>query len=341
MTGIGGFVFPLGKDLMDDPAKTRFLEDPYMATPADAQSMRDIAGVAPSGQDGKAATPPSDQVDIPEERQETFILGYFRARGLEALSFNEKETENLTNIFKPASPGSATQSGSGVSSEAKKIIDADRSQLKLYSELLEQEVKVEAFLSFLRICEERGEFPPFYPVYVKPQKGQVAAISAVIRARQADIQQRKTGMLSTSPVLAQTVGLPDPKSRFQEAERVRVNLVENIEIPKVRGTSYGNVQNSDLAQPVNAKNDEAIREQFMKKLDAVRKAIRDTRSEMLGDSDFLLEMEGLRLLVLHDLKGLMGKNVGLHSKLADLLRSHAINQRPARRPWWCRSPTFA
>ena len=327
VTGMGGFVFPLGKDLMDDPAKTRFLKDPNVATPADAQSMRDIAGVPPIGQDGKTSSKLPDQVAIPEDRQEPFILAYFRSRGLEVLSYNEKETDRLAEVFKAAEPGSQTKDPSGVSAEAKKIIAADREHLKVYGKLLEEEAKVEALLSFLRVCEERGEFPPFYPVYVKPQKAQVVGLSAVMKGRQVDIQRRKIGLLAVSPVLGQLVGMPDPKSRFEEPRRVRGNLVEHLEIPKVRGTSYASLDESPLAKPATAENEEAIRKQFLTKLDAVRKAIRDTRSEMFSDPDFLLGMEGLRLLVTQDLSSITAKNAGMNAKLMALLRTHATNEK--------------
>jgi hypothetical protein len=330
VTGMGGFVFPLGKDLMDDPARTRFLKDPTMAVPADAQSLRDIAGVPPIGPDGKPPAKSRDQVTIPENQQEAFIIGYFRSRGLEALAYNEKETDRLSEIFAATKPGSQTTEPSGTSAEAKKIIDADRAEMKIYAALLEVEAKVEAMLSFLDICEERGEFPPFYPVYVKPQKAQVTAMGEVMRARRTDVQRRKIGLLAVSPVLGQIVGLPDPKSRFEPAKRVRGYIIEELAIPQVRGASYASLDESQLVKPATPESDEAIRKQFLTKLDAVRKAIRDTRSEMLGDTDFLLGMEGLRLLVSQDLSNVAAVNAGLNAKLMDMLKSHAASEKTWR-----------
>lgn len=324
VTGMGGFVFPPNQDLMDDPAKTRFLKNPQMATPADAKDMRKIAGVASVGEKSAEGL---DQAEIPEAQQEAFIITYFRARGLEVLSANEKEANRLADVFKPTDPGSATKAASGVSGEAQQMINADRAQLKVYSELLEQEVKVEALLSFLKVCEERGEFPPFKPIYVKPQKAEVVALTNYIRSRQADVQRRKTGLLAASPLIGQLVGAPDPKSRFKEAERTRVNLIEYLSVPQIRGTSYEGVDNNLLARPPTTENDEAIRAEFLKKLDAVRKAIRDTRSEMYSDPGFLLGMEGLQLLVKQDLSGVKGKNSGLDAKLTELLRSHAATEK--------------
>lgn len=328
VTGMGGFIFPLGKDLMDDPAKTRFLKDPNMATPADAQSLRDIAGVPPIGQEGEPTSKLPDKVTIPEDQQESFILGYFRSRGLEALAYNEKEAERLTEVFKPTEPGSETKTASGISSEAGKIIAADREQLKVYSELLEQEAKVEAMLSFLTICEKKEEFPPFSStgLFKKPQKGQIVAMTNFIKERQADIQHWKARILGTSPLIGQLVGMPDPKSRFAPAEEPPWGF-SYLEIPRIYGNSNSEVDESPLAKPATAENAEAIRAGFLKKLDAVRKAIRDTRSEMLGDPDFLLGMEGLRLLVTQDLSGITGKNVGLNAKLKDLLRTHALQEK--------------
>jgi len=330
VTGMGGFVFPLGKDLMDDPAKTRFLKDPDMATPADAQSMRDVAGVPPIGKEGQATGKRPDEVAIPDDQQEAFILSYFRSRGLEALSYNEEEAERLEGTFKATDSGSSTKDPSGVSDDAKKSIATDREQLKIYKKLLEEEVQVEALLSFLNVCEERGEFPPFYPIYVKPQKAQVTAMKAVIKARRDDIEERKFGLLAVSPLLSQLVGIPDPATRFAPPERIRGNLIERLEIPKIRGTSYTSVDENPLAKPETPENNENIRKQFLEKLDGIIKAIRDTRSEMLGDADFLLGMEGLRQLVIHDLGNATGKNAGLKDKLKQLLQAHATSEKTSR-----------
>jgi hypothetical protein len=325
VTGMGGFNFPLNQDLMDDPDKTRFLKDPAMATPADAESMRQVAGVIPVGPEGELKPGTPNEVQIPPERYEEFILGYFRSRGLEALAFNEKEAERLAEVFKPTDPGSESRTPSGVSSDAKKMIDADREQGKDYGKLLEQEARVAALLDFLRVCAERGEFPPFYPIYTKPQKPQIAAMTSGLQLRQADIQRRKNRILAVSPLVGQLVGMPDPKDRFEEAHVDRVPIPWTMEIPKLYGTN--SFDESLLAKPATPETDEAIRADFEKKLDAVRKAIRSTRSEMLGDTDFLLGMDGLRKLVAQDLSRATGKNAALKDKFQEMLKSKEIKDK--------------
>jgi hypothetical protein len=325
VTGMGGFAFPLNKDLEDDPGRTRFIKDPQMAVPTDADSMRRVAGIGPDA--GDVATKPKlgDEVEIPADKQEAFILTYFRARGLESLAANEKEAERLAETFKGTDPGSESRAPSGVSDDAKRIIAADRDQAKGYADLLDQEAHVEAILDFLKVCAERGEFPPFYPVYLKPQKDQVAALTASMNTRKADIVHRKNNILSLSPLIGQLVGMPDPKDRFDSTTVDRMSIPWTASIPKVRaGTDY---KDSLLAQAATPENDEQIRAEFAKKLDAVRKAIRSARSEMLGDTDFLLDLEGLRALVKQDLTRATGKNAGLSATLDTMLKSHAIKEK--------------
>jgi hypothetical protein len=319
VTGMAGFTFPLNTNLEDDPARNRFLKDPAMAVPADAESMRKIAGVRAEANNPNAPTS-ADEVAIPVDQQESFILGYFRARGLEALASNEKEAEALAQTFKPTNPGSEKEAASGVSAEVQGIIAADRELNTTYRDLLESEVQVEALLDFLRLCQERGEFPPFYPIYLKPQKTQVAAMATAIGKRQADIQQKKNRVLSASPLIGQLVGMPNPRDRFQPTSVDRVSIPWTAEIPKIYGANSASA--SLLGKPATNGGDEQIRGTFEKRLDAVRKAIRDARSEMLGDVDFLLGLDGLRHVVEQDLSALTGRNTGLKDTLRKILESH-------------------
>ena len=321
VTGLAGFTFPLNKDLEDDPDRTRFLKDPQMAVPTDAESMRQIAGVGPEGKEAAGpATKAGEEVEIPPERHEAFILGYFRARGLEALAANEKEAEQLAQTFKPTDPGSSTRAPSGVSPEVKAIIAADRELGTTYRDLLDEEANVEALLDFLGVCAEKQEFPPFYPIYTKPQKGEVAAMTAAMTKRRADVQRRKFAILSASPLIGQLVGMPDPKSRFPPTRIERQKIPWDAEIPKIYGGTNAFTE-SALAKPATPESDEEIRASFEKKLDAVRKAIRDSRSEMLRDTDFLLGLGGLRAVVERDLSRITGKNAGLKDTLKKMLAS--------------------
>ena len=325
---MGGFTFPLNTNLEDDPERVRFIKNPDMAVPTDAGSMRQIAGIGPESADANAKPSLGDEVNIPADRREAFILTYFRARGLESLATNEREAEKLADTFKGTDPGSESRAPSGVSDDAKKIIDADREEARSYGDLLEQEVKVAALLDFLRLCQEKGEFPPFYPIYVKPQKDQVNQLTASVKLRAADIDRRKNAILSLSPLIGQLIGMPDPNDRFEKASVDRVKLPWTAEIPKIYGSS--GYKDSLLAKSASPENDEAIRGSFEQKLDAVRKAIRTARSDMLGDTDFLLGLEGLRALVRQDLGRATGKNTGLKDTLTSMLESHAIKEKAER-----------
>lgn len=287
--------------------------------------MRRVAGVGQESPAPAGKVPGSlDEVEIPPERHEDFILGYFRARGLESLAANEKQAADLAQTFKATDSGSETRAPSGVSAEAQEVITADRELAKTYGDLLEQEVRVAALLDFLALCADRGEFPPFWPIpgYTKPQKPQVLAMTAALQQINADIQQRKLGILAASPLIGQLVGIPDPRSRFQTTTVDRVKFPPTAEIPRIYGTNP--FRESLLAQPRSPEGDEAIRAAFEKKLDAVRKAIRDARSEMLGDTDFLLGLDGLRSVVERDLSRITGKNAALNQTWETMKRSHAV-----------------
>ena len=205
------------------------------------------------------------------------------------------------------------------------MIAAEREESKLYARLLDQEVKVAALLDYLSVCQERGEFPPFYPLYHKDQKAQVEEMVKKIQRVQSDVKKRQFDILSRSPLIGQLVGLPDPKDRFNSTQRIHGYLVETPDYPKLYGKNP--VDESPLAAPSSPESDETIRASFLTKLDAVRKAIRDARSEMYGDADFLLGFEGLQELVTADFSSIAGANAGLKEKLKKMLASHAKSEK--------------
>ena len=324
--GVGGYQFPPNVTLTVDPSVARLGPQPATAAPADAESLRQIAGVAPLGPAGAGApSPGANQVPIPEAQQEAFILGYFRSRGLEALAANSTEVDRLAKDFAPTVKETGSTPAHGVSDEARAMIAAEREESKLYARLLDQEVKVAALLDYLSVCQERGEFPPFYPLYHKDQKAQVEEMVKKIQRVQSDVKKRQFDILSRSPLIGQLVGLPDPKDRFNSTQRIHGYLVETPDYPKLYGKNP--VDESPLAAPSSPESDETIRASFLTKLDAVRKAIRDARSEMYGDADFLLGFEGLQELVTADFSSIAGANAGLKEKLKKMLASHAKSEK--------------
>jgi hypothetical protein len=324
--GVGGYLFPPNVTLVVDPGVARLIPTPAMAAPADAEGLRQIAGVVPPGPAPAGSPPPAaNQVPIPEAQQESFIEGYFRSRGLEALAANSEEVERLAKVFAPTVEGTQSTPAHGVSDEARAVIAHDREEAKLYARLLEQEVKVAALLDYLAVCQDRGEFPPFYPLYHKDQKAQVAEMVKKIQRVQSDVQKRKFDILSRSPLIGQLVGIPDPKDRFSTTERIHPDLAETPKFPTIHGKNA--VDESPLAAPASPESDETIRASFVTKLDAVRKAIRSARSEMYGDADFLLGFEGLAQLVTADFNGISGPNAGLKDKLKTMLASHAKSEK--------------
>jgi hypothetical protein len=136
---------------------------------------------------------------------------------------------------------------------------------------------------------------------------------AKFRKDQEDLKQRMNNILTGSPLLAQMVERQDPKKRFDG------NVAPDFD-PSVPPINKNNpYDRSLLAAPASAENDEKIRQDFLLKLDAARKAIRVARSDVVqGDADFLLGLTTLKQRVEIDLGKLTGKNKGMAEKLKQM-----------------------
>lgn len=329
ITGKAGFVFPLGKDLMDDPGTTRFLNAPNTAAPADAKSMRSIAGLGPNGEMNSGPSHVSNQVNIPEEQQEAFILSYFRARGAEILGANEALAERLAKDFKPTSYPSAGAPGEGVSSNAQALIDSSRKLAINFRHLLEIQAQLEGQVAYFENRASRGDAFDVVeridgkPIFVFERRDN-------LRKTLANVENTIIHIRSTSPMLALMIpterGVPESYGYFDKfsywlGSNV-VDIYEFITNDKQR-TLYGEnpVDASLFGQSPGAAADDAIRADFEKNIDAVRKAIRRARAEiLLGNIDDLIQLPGLQQLVISDL----AKNPSLNNKLAEILSMHSI-----------------
>jgi hypothetical protein len=311
VTGMNGYRFPLNVEIEPDAAKTRPQTDPKMAKPSDANDMRQIAGILPDSAKPGEKPKMDNVVDIPEEQYESFIISYFRARGLETLETNEKLAADLTEKFKPTPAGPDGKQAGGLSPEAKALIDESRRSGVLYRDLMDKEAELEAQIDYMEAKKKQGfGLVTDWDVTYNGQTKKRTAWVAGFRQDQDDLKQRINNILTASPLLAQMVERQDPKKRFEG------NVAPDF-TPSVPAINKNNpYDRSLLAAPASAENDEKIRQDFLTKLDAARKAIRAARSDVVqGEADFLLSLTTLRQRVEIDLGRLTGKNKGLAEKL--------------------------
>jgi hypothetical protein len=312
ITGMGGFIFPLNSEIEPDPAKARFQTTPNVAKPATAEDMKQIAGILPDSTNPGEKPKLPDQTEIPEDQYETFILSYFRARGLETLAANEKFAADLTEKFKPAPGGPDGKGGGGLQPDAKKLIDESRKGGILYKDLMDQEAKLEARIDYMEATKKRTFGWDSEYTFQGETKRRSAWI-AKFRKDEGDIKQRIDNALTASPLLAMLVERQDPKKRFEG------NVAPDFDpsVPPIKNNNP--YDRSILAKAPSPENDEAIRKSMLEKLDGARKAIRSARSDVSeGDADFLLGLTTLRQRVEIDLSKITGKNKGLADKLKQM-----------------------
>lgn len=328
VSSIEGMLFPLMTRLEPDAARMAFQSNPDAAKPPEAADLRAFAGMVPDGQK------PDDKAKIPEgtavspEQEETFINNYFRARGLEALNENEKMVDKLAADFAPTTSGTKEQKGSGVSEKAKALIDASRVIGALYKEILDKEAKFNANVDYIetRLTERRklmGEEERQKPIMLVVDGKTQGDYDwrRELKEKQSAIDGQKRALMSGSPLLAQLVA-KDPKSftnEWADTPQGKVHLA----------TTFGTnpYDNSLLGKGATAENDEKIREEFSKKLDNVRKAVRRARAEIIGgDMDTLLRMDGLQRRVKADFTGMSGKNAALKPRLDKIIETHQIKE---------------
>ncbi|RIK39885.1 MAG: hypothetical protein DCC58_14640, partial [Chloroflexi bacterium] len=323
ITGMNGYTFPLGVEIEPDAAKARFQTDPKQPTPATAEDMKQIAGILPdSSKPGEKPKMP-DQIDIPEEQYESFIISYFRARGLETLESNERFAADLTEKFQPVPGGPQGGQGGGISPDAKRLIDESRRGGVIYRDLMDKEAELEAQIDMMEAKKKQGlglitDWNVTYNGQTKKRTEWIAGF----RKDQDDIKQRINNILSNSPLLAMMVERQDPKTRFD------ANVPADFD-PKVpRINKHNPYDRSLLAGPASPENDEKIRQDMLLKLDAARKAIRSARSDVVqGDADFLLGLTTLRNRVEIDLSRITGKNKGLADKLKQMTQNKAATDK--------------
>ncbi len=250
--GKDGFSFPLGHDLNPEP-------QPGMYSPqtVDANAMRAMAGITPEGTKPGEARPMADQVAIPEAQQETFILSYFRARANEALADNEKRVKELRETFRPTDD----KSGGGISDKAKGQIDAAYKLRAKYRDILDREGQLGELMEAMAIDEDYDTEHGISWEITTPdgEKKQFREWVAQLKKQQAAIAANRLALLSQAPLLAQLVQVP----------RGPTILPAHMAALKAYDESL-------IAKPRSAENDEAIRAAFVKKLDAVSDAIFDT-----------------------------------------------------------------
>jgi hypothetical protein len=305
---------PLLTELEPDPSVAKHRAVPDVAAPPDAAGMRAIAGILPDGSKPEDQAKLPDAVDITsEEQQTTFIINYFRARGMETLQSNQEFVEGLIKSFKPTSIGAAGKPDSGVSDSAKTLIDASRRAGVLFDQVLDEEAEHEALIHWME--EKQGFIAEVFGITFQGRTQTGKQWLAEFLTERDRIKAKKNEILASAPMLAQLVELKNPKgTRFQSIPKVDLD-------PHVPGvSSESEYDRSLLAKPPTPENDEAIRAEFLKKLDAIHKAIHDARAQVLeGDIDFLLGLDTLRQRVKLDLGRVKGKNEGLGKQLDKML----------------------
>ena len=295
-----------------------------VAAPPEAKDLRAIAGIPAEGKKPDDKPKLNDEVEIPPEQQDQFILSYFRARGAEALASNEAMVDKLAEEFTPTTQGSKDKPGSGVSASAKALIDAGRELGANFEKLLDQEASLNAQLQTMKAELMRSRsvrIPEEKLVYeVKGEKKHLDDWIAKTTKDQDQVTSDKNKVLSKSPVLALMVDRQTPSSRV-------ISPMSGSSASPARVTPDSNpYRHSLLAKDATPQNDEAIRAEFNVKLDGVRKAIRHARAQMLTkDVQYLMGMEGLRNRVEADFQGITGKNAGLKTRVRNLLQQRDIN----------------
>ena len=311
VTGMNGYRFPLNVESSRMPPKRAPRPTPRWRNPPTRTTCAKSPASCPTAPSPARSLSWTTSSTSPEEQYESFIMSYFRARGLETLEANEKLAADLTEKFKPTPAGPDGKQPGGLSPEAKALIDESRRSGVLYRDLLDKEAELEAQIDFMEAKKKQGlGLVTDWDVTYNGQTKKRTAWVTGFRADEDDLKQRINNILTASPLLGSMVERQDPKQRFEG----NVAPDFNPSVPTIKKNNP--YDRSLLAGPASAENDEKIRQDFLTKLDAARKAIRAARSDVVqGESDFLLSLTTLRQRVEIDLGGLTGKNKGLAEKL--------------------------
>ncbi|BBX36519.1 hypothetical protein MMAG44476_32419 [Mycolicibacterium mageritense DSM 44476 = CIP 104973] len=299
--------------LHNDPAKSM----PGTASPAELAAM---AGVPPPGvKEGDAAAAGQGAVEIAPDQQEAFIRQYLVARGMAMLNANETATLKLVEDFKPTNAGDANTASSGVSANAKKMIDNAREVAADLAKVQDQEIALEKLMSDRDWAQSISR--------TSQTKWTAEGVTKTLRewrtdleGRQKDIAARKNDIFAKNAVVAQLVSKREPDTGL--GTDIKRALDSNVAwaIPGVKlgweaykAISPDNTANAGL---LRTGTDEQVRAEMQKKLDAVVKAIREVKARTLaGDLKFLVSMPRLYDNVKADFARIKARNTMLAHEL--------------------------
>lgn len=293
------------------------------ATPADAAALRALAGIpndpkskgGPSDVRDRNNQPmvPPDSINMDSDQADAFVKSYFRARGLEILAQNEQVANSLAADFKPTTPGQDGAPASGFNPKAKAMMDAAHDAAAKLKDVLEREAQVDQALSFMDTQKAWKGITGEMTYGGKTMR--IWDWRDELRKKREEVAKERNSAMQGSPLLAQLVA-PERKAPKDLNPMLKLNywiggqIVEGFNFltgqkPMLYGENQ--VKGSVFGAPRSAQGDETIRADLQKNLDAVRKAIRETRGRMLGDMDFLLGLKGLQLQVRADLDRIQKK----------------------------------
>jgi hypothetical protein len=338
--GKDGFVF-VGKDYTPSEERVGKVDRPEkeLAAPASADDLRKIVGIAPEDQRGEGKPKPAAAVQVPPGQEERFICSYFIARALEALDQNEAQADKLAQQFKPQPK---SDGGSGIDPSAQKLIDQTRELGPIFKQLEDTERRLGEYALWLVDKHYEGK----WRITVRGQtKGFLEWRDEIDRALKK-IAEAKTEALSRSPLLATMVRRDQtPTDASGWAAKLGYERFEEKWIQPALGPAgalanwawdkFKNAgappkwEDSPLAkkpeEATPAENEE-IAADFRTKLDAIHKAIAETRAKVTGDLDFVLGMSSLRARVSADFAHIDPKNKALKDALTKMLQEHDMRE---------------
>ncbi len=295
--------------------------------PPDAKSLREMLSIPDPGQkdrDPKVGGA-KDKTVIKPENAEAFLRTYISSRAMEILGQNRAMADKLSEQFKPQPAG-----GSKVGPEAKKLIDSSREMVPKVQELTATEMKL---TGALESTYWKGLGRGDYKVTLEGITRYGFEWRDDFQKTLDLVKQTKADTLSKSPVLANTARIeptPDAIDYYWDAYK-KVNPLARIGGGILSSVvHYGDppeLKESELAKGASADSDEAVRQQFLVKLDDIRKAINLTEHHVLsGDIEYLLGLSSLRQIAIADMGKVAPANAALKTKLDELLKKYEIKK---------------
>ncbi len=295
--------------------------------PPDAKSLREMLNIPEAGQ--KARDPKvggaKDGTVIKAENAEAFLRTYVSSRAIEILGQNREMADKLSEQFKP-SPGGSSKVGP----EAKKLIDSSREMVPKMQELMATEMKL---TGALESTYWKGLGRGDYKVTLEGTTRYGFEWRDDFQKTLDIVKSAKSDALSKSPVLANTARIeptPDAIDYYWEAYK-KVNPLARIGggilSAVVHHGDPPELKDSELAKGASAESDELVRQQFLTKLDDIRKAINLTEHHVLsGDLEYLLGLSSLRQIAIADMGKVAPANAALKTKLDELLKKYEIKK---------------